>query len=238
MTTASAADELVATIVDHLKSKTYSPSQVQKAVRYQISITQEAAGGTLFGWQAENKDYAKDVSSLAHELQQKLEGSPDGTSRSLFLFALYRQTVPHPDDVDYVAVELYRMAFLSKLKELQAGCALISAENIGDYHRVDVPKRLCAGAACSLMIGLDAGKPTNGDPFRVITNLLYEIVAPEHVAEWRRRYAQDAEFRQRHGETPDLRGQCGEVLKAYSRRSQADIGREREGLRLLWALQE
>jgi hypothetical protein len=170
-------EEIIPTILDHLKSETYSRGQCEQALRYQIGILQEflqeQGSSTAFGWQAQNDEYAEEVASLSRRLQQKLEGAPEGTARSLFLFALYHRESIQPDDVDYEAVELYRAAFISRLKEMQAGCAIIREHKPGDYHTADPTKRLCAGAAFSLMTGLKVKqRPTNSGegPFRIITN--------------------------------------------------------------------
>jgi hypothetical protein len=224
-------EEIIPTILDHLKSETYSRGQCEKALRYQIGILQEQGPTPAFGWQAQNVDYAKEVASLARRLQQKLEGAPEGTGRSLFLFALYHRKSIQPQDVDYNAVELYRTAFISRLKEMQAGSAIIREQRPGDYHTTDTTKHLCAGAAFSLMAGLRVKQrlTNNGNgPFRIITNSLYEIIAPSAVAEWR----------ERHPEVPNLRQQCQDVLQSWRRRPKADLDRECEGLRLLWNLQE
>ena len=152
-----------------------------------------------------------------------------GTGRSLFTFAFYGRKVPRPERVNHVAVEKYRKEFLARLKQIQTGCTIVSEEPIGDYHTVDVTKVLCAGAAFSLMIGLGAGRPTNGDPLREIANLLFEAVAPDRVNEWREHH---------RGEVPDLRRQCQEVLKHQRGRSKADLERERTRLLRLWDLHE
>src|ERR1035437_8690542 len=100
-------EEIILTILDHLKSETYSRGQCENALRYQIGILQEQGPTPVFGWQAQNKGYAEEVASLARRLQQKLEGAPEGTSRSLFLFALHHRKPIQPKDVDYEAVEQY-----------------------------------------------------------------------------------------------------------------------------------
>jgi hypothetical protein len=227
-------EEIIPTILDHLKSETYSRGQCEEALRYQIGILQEflqeeGSSTTAFGWQAQNDEYAKEVATLARRLQQKLEGAPKGTGRSLFMFALYHREPFQPKDVDYVAVEAYRAAFISRLKEMQAGCAIIREHKPGDYHRVDTIKRLCAEAAFSLMAGLKVKerRTNNGDgPFRIITNSLFEIIAPPAVVEWR----------EHHKEAPDLRQQCQDVLQSWRRRPTADLDRECEVARLLWNL--
>jgi hypothetical protein len=224
-------DDLIPTILDHLKSEIYSRGECEKSLRYQIGILQEQGPEPMFGWQAQNVQYAEEVAALARRLQQKLEGAPGGTTRSLFLFALHHRKPIQPQEVDYIALELYQASFISRLKEMQAGCAIIREQKPGDYHTTDTTKRLCAGAAFSLMAGLRVKQRStnNGNgPFRIITNSLYEIIAPSAVAEWR----------ECHREAPDLRQQCQDVLQSWRRRPKADLDRECEGLRLLWNLQE
>jgi hypothetical protein len=219
-------EEIIPTILDHLESEAYSKCQCEKALRYQIGILQEQGPNPAFGWQAQNVEYAGEVASLARQLQQKLEGAPEGTARSLFLFALYHRQPMRPQDVDYEAVELYRAAFVSKLKEMQAGCAIIREHKPGDYHTTDTTKRLCAGASFSLMVALKVKqRPTNNGngPFRIITNSLYEIIAQQG---------------EQQREASDLRQQCQDVLHSWRRRPKDHLEQECEGLRLLWNLQE
>ena len=222
-------EDFVPAIADALQASPFSRSEVEQAARRQIDVLREWLQERPFGGRADNKQYAKEVESLARQLQQKLEGAPEGTRRILFTFAFYGRKVPRPENVNHVAVEKYRKECLARLKRIRTGCAVISAEPVGDYHTVDVTKGLCAGAAFSLMIGVDAGRPTNGDPLRVIANLLFEAVAPDRVEEWREHH---------RGEAPDLRRQCQEVLKHQRGRSKADLEHEREELLRLWGLHE
>jgi hypothetical protein len=227
-------EDFVPAIADALSSSPLSRSQVEKAVRYQIGILQEwlQERSPPFGERAKNKEYAKEVADLARQLQQKLEGAPEGTGRSLFLFARYGQKAPRPDDVNYAEVELYRAAFLLSLKEMQTGCAIISANPIGDYHTVDVLKKLCAEAAGCLMIGLDAGQPTNSNEksaLRIIANTLYEAVAPDQAKEWAEHHK---------GNKPDLRSQCEETIKQLRARPEAERQQIRKAFQLLSQLHE
>jgi hypothetical protein len=45
---------------------------------------------------------------------------------------------------------------------MQAGCAIIREHKPGDYHTTDTTKRLCAGAAFSLMAGLAISESRRG----------------------------------------------------------------------------
>jgi hypothetical protein len=206
-------NQLVASIVDHLKASPHPQSDVSSVVRQQVEtlktiLTRQPS----FGWAAENLEYAKKVRSVSQKLQRTLEGAPDGTRLTLFAFGAYasRSEMPHPEEIVAAdTVERYANTLLTALHDLQNGCAKIldpsNRNEIGDYHTFDRTKHFCAAIGFELMVGLDAGQPTSGDPFRSITNNLYEIVAPKEAKA----------RRQNHNDVPDLRTHCEKVLSNW-----------------------
>jgi hypothetical protein len=202
-------NDLITSIVHDLRASPHQRSDISSIVHGQVEVLKTILSGQpSFGWAAENLEYAKKVRSLSQKLQRTLDGAPDGTRLTLLAFGAYssRPEMPHPEEiVASNAVEIYRSVLLTALQDLQKGCATIldpkNKNKIGDYHTLDRTKHFCAATGFELIIGLEAGQPTNGDPFRSITNSLYEIVAPAEVKAWR----------SNHGEI-DLRTQCEKVL--------------------------
>lgn len=200
-------EELIASIVDNLKLSPHSRSDIAIIVTWQVDVLQAViAGEPSFGRQAENNEYGSEIDPLVRRLKRKLAGMPDGTRRALLVFSAYAgQQIPRPENLDFALIERYERAVMSALDALEAGCAVLTNNRIGDYHTLDRTKHFCAATGFDLMVGLQAGQPTNGDPFRIITNLLFEIVAPDEVHDWRRRYKKD----------PDLRSHCEKVLSNW-----------------------
>lgn len=216
---------LIKEVVDSLGSSRYSASEIELIVHWQIDqLKVVLENAPSFGEQAVNKQYARDIGKLAAKLQKKIEGAPAGTHLALLVFAAYPPShlqITGPENLDYDAVERWGGMVAEVLRKLQAGCAEIADNRIGDYHTLDRSKHFCAAQAFELMIGLEAGEPTHGDPFRFITNSLYEIVAPEEVRQWHKDH---------NGENPDLRAQCEKVLANW-RSDPAGLQRHSEWLR-------
>jgi hypothetical protein len=200
----SRRDELSAVIVDSIKSCPYSRRDVDRIVRSQVDVLIAVlANEPSFGRQAENKRHGGEIEQIARQLQRKFKGMPEGTLRALSVLSAYSgQPLPPADKVDFAMVERYEVLLLSTLKALEAGAHAMRENKIGDYHTLDRKKHFCAATGFELLVGLKANRPTNGDPFRLITNSLFEIVAPDEVRDWQRR----------HKERPDLRAQCEKVL--------------------------
>jgi hypothetical protein len=122
----------------------------------------------------------------------------------------------------------YGNVLLMALQDLQNGCAIILdsryKNKVGDYHTLDKTKLFCAAEAFNLMVGLDAGRPANGNPFQSITNSLFEIVAPAEAKAWR----------SDHKDPPDLRTQCARVLANW-RKDPAYLRSHTEELKLAFA---
>jgi hypothetical protein len=216
-------EKFLPTITDHLRSSPYSRNQVEMAVRWQVGALQQAiTQAPSWGMQATNKEYAEVVSTLIRELRQKIEGAPPGTDTALLVAGLYGGRLPRPEKIDWVAVERYRAAFLAGLNSMQRGCAAVA--RMGDYHTLDPAKHQCANSALELIVGLEAGRPANTDnsPLRVIANSLFELVAPERVAEWLKT----------HKEPPDLRTQCDEARKHWL--GHPDLKQHCQELRVAW----
>jgi hypothetical protein len=218
------AQELVASIVDNLKASPHGRSDVDRIVAWQVDVLKRViVAEPSFGWQAENLKYANDVKSLAHKLQRKLEGAPAGTRRTLLAFGAYASLPQMPDPVEIASsdtTERYGGTLLTALHDLQMGCSTIldpkNKNKIGDYHTLDRTKHFCAATGFELMVGLEAGQPTNGDPFRSITNSLYEIVVPDAKSDL------------------DLRTQCEKVLSNW-RKDPAYLKRHIEALKQAFA---
>jgi hypothetical protein len=206
-------DDLMAAIVDGLTGSPYKRHDRNLIVQSQVrDLECVIAGEPSWGRQAENLDYAKRVRSLAQKLQRTLEGAPVGTRRVLLAFGANSSRPQMPDPVEVAASDTpkrFGKLLLTTLQDLQNGCAVLldpkNKNKIGDYHTLDRTKHFCAATGYELMIGLEAGQPTNGDPYRFITNSLFEIVAPKEAREWRKR----------HKERADLRSQCEKVLSHW-----------------------
>jgi hypothetical protein len=221
---------LIREVVDSLGSSRYSRGEIDFIVRWQIDqLKSVLENAPSFGEQAVNREYAKAIGALAGKLQKKIEGAPEGTHMALLVFTAYPPShlqTTRPEDLDYGAIERWGGMVAEVLRKLQAGCAEIANNRIGDYHTLDRPKHFCAAQAFDLMIGLEAGEPTNGDPLRFITNSLYEIVAPEEVRQWQRHHKEE--------EKPDLRAQCEKVLANW-RSDPVHLQRHSEQLRQSFA---
>ena len=213
---------LIESIVNNLKSGSHSQNDVGLIVRWQIDALRVViARQPSFGMQAENKNYGSAIEPLVRNVLRKIKGMPEGTRRALLVFSAYSgQQLPRPENLDFDLIARYERAVLSALEALQKGSATIKNNKIGGYHTLDRTKHFCAATGFELIVGLEAGEPTNGDPFRFITNSLFEIVVPEEVREWRRLYK----------ERPDLRSQCEKVLTNW-RSDPAHKQLHSEGLR-------
>jgi hypothetical protein len=194
-------DDLTVAIVDSLKSSPRSKHDVDLIVRWQIDVLRKVIkGATAFGERADNKRYGREIEALARELVQKLDVMPSGTHQALVASSTYSglptSAWPYPEDADWEAIQRYSEGLRAHLVALQAGAAAIKAHKVGYYHTIDKTKRFCAGSAFDLMIGLEAGVPTHGDPLRFIANSLFQIITPGD-------------------EDRDLRGQCDDILARW-----------------------
>jgi hypothetical protein len=200
-------DDLTALIVDSIKSSPYSRADVDVIVRSQVDILVAVLGNEpSFGRQAENKQHGGEIEQLARQLQRKFKAMPEGTLRALSVFSAYSGLpTPRAENIDFAMVERFERLLRSALESLEAGAHAIKESKIGDYHTLDRTKHFCARTAFEILVGLKADEPTNGDPFRLIANSLFEIVAPDEVRDWQRRYK----------ERPDLRSQCEKVISNW-----------------------
>ena len=224
---------LIASIVDNLKEKSpHKRSDVDFIVRWQVDLLKRIiAAPPSWGWAADNLEHAKRVGTLARELQRVLEGAPDGTHLTLLTFGAYASRPQMPDPEEVAAsnvVDRFWNLLKAALQDLQKGCAVIldpkNKNRIGDYHTLDRTKHFCAASGFELMVGLEAGQPTNGDPFRSIANSLFEIVAPKEIEARRRKHKDDV----------DLRTQCQKVLSNW-RKNPANLQRHAEELKRTFA---
>lgn len=224
--------EHIASIVNDLKASPHKPRDVYTVVCRQVDVLKAVlAGQPSFGKQAENRKYAEDVASLVKKLLQKIEGAPEGTQRTLLAVGAHSYLPAMPRALEIAVsgtVERYKVHLLTALKDLRNGCAIIldpkNKKVFGDYHTVDRTKLFCAATGFELMVGLEAGKLTNGKTFRSITNSLYEIVAPKEAEAWRRDHEGDL----------DLRAPCQTVLSDW-RKDPAYLQEHTEILKLAFA---
>ena len=178
--------EIVETIVDHLRSSTYSRSEIAAVVRLELEhlLPWQIAGPPIFGKLAENKKHAKEIDKLIGKLLETLEETPKGTANSLFILASRGEPLKWSlHDPHSPAVKHFRQTLLAGLAGLRRACSDIMAPGnvVGDHHNRDRVKQLCAGCALDLIVGLDAGEPTNSSensPLRVIAGVLYGTVGP------------------------------------------------------------
>jgi hypothetical protein len=131
---------------------------------------------------------------------------PNGTLGALLAFSAC-PGLQRTDQIDPDVVKRYEAELRSSLLALKEGARFIRRNKVGNYHTLDKPKHFSAVVAFELMVGLEAEQPTNGDPFRFITNALFEIVAPDEVRRRRKQYKDE----------PDLRRHCGKVLANWRR---------------------
>jgi hypothetical protein len=205
------------TIVDQLHSKTYLKTDVKAAVRIELEyvLPIELAKAPLFGKQADNQKFAEDVGGLVRKLLRKLEGAPVGTRNVIYILASRTEHERWSlGDPNSPAAKHFKEKLQKVLADLQRGCAdiLRNKGTIGDYHTLDRAKQLCAGCALDLIVGLDAGKPTNStrlSPIRIISRNLYEAIAGGRSAKWLK-------------SSQDLREQCVDVIAHWRRLSDAD----------------
>ncbi len=216
---AEAIDEIVDTIALHLRSQKYSRSQVEAVARIELEhfLPMQLAEPPLFGRQADNQKYAEEIEALAHDLLQKLEGAPKGTRDVMFIMASRGQRPSWNPSINSPAAIHFKETLLTGLAALQRGCNDIrrNKSGIGDHHNRDRAKQLCAECAIDLIVGLEAGEPTNSDrssPIRVISGVLFEVTAPERSAYWLKKKKR----------RPDLREQCVEVVARWRGMSDAD----------------
>jgi hypothetical protein len=215
-------DRHIDLIVDSIKSSPYSRSDIDRVVRSQVDVLAAVLSNEpSFGRQAENKNHGSEIEKLAHQLQRKFKAMPEGTLRALSVFSAYAGLpMPPAEAVDFAMVERYELLLRSTLEALETGARAIKESKIGDYHTLDRTKHFCAATGFEILAGLKADEPTNGDPFRFIANSLFEIVAPDEVQDWHRRYK----------ERPDLRSQCEKVLSNWRKEPEL-LGRHSEHLR-------
>jgi hypothetical protein len=230
---AEAIDEcVVGTIADHLRSQRYSRSQVEAVVRIELEhlLPMQLAEPPLFGRQADNQKYAEEIEALVGELLRKLECAPKGTHDVVFIMASRCQQLTWAPSINSPAATHFEKTLLTGLADLQRGCSDIrrNKNGIGDHHNRDQTKQLCAGCAIDLIVGLEAGKPTNSgesSPIRVISGLLFEVIAPDRSADWLKKKKCK----------PDLREQCVEVVARWRGMSDAD---RRAHIDQLWSTWE
>jgi hypothetical protein len=227
---AEAVEDLIDTIADHLRSRTYTPSVVKAVVRIEIEhlLPMELARPPLFGMQTDNQEYADEIEKLTNDLIKKLKGGPPGTLNALFILASRTEPLKWSLlDTESPAVTHYREKLLKVLADLKRGCQEILAnkKGVGDHHNRDRVKQVCAGCALDLIVGLEAGKPTNSStrsPIRVISAALFEAIAPDQPAKGR----------------PGLREQCVQVIGDWRKMSADDMKAHIERLRSKWELPE
>jgi len=221
-------EQLTAAVIDCLRMSCAHPRDaVATIVHYEInSLESVISDEPSFGRQSENKNYGKEIKGLTQKLLRKIEGAPIGTRRSLSVFSAYSGLqLPRPEQLDWELIERYEETLRSSLQALREGASKMQEHRIGDYHTLDRTKHFCAANAFDLIVGLEAGEPTNGDPFRFISNTLYEIVAPDESRKWRKDH---------EGEPPDLRSQCEKILGNW-RRDPAHVQRHAERLKRSFA---
>jgi len=213
---ASNVDDCVKTVADHLCSQLYSRKEVEAVVRLEVRdlLPVQIAQPPIFGRQSENQLYAKEIDVLVGELLRKLEGAPPRTRDVLFILASRTQPLSWSLDVNSPAAKHFKTTLLTGLTDLRRGCEEVrrNKNGIGDHHNRNQAKQLCAGCALDLIVGLDAGRPTNSSPqspIRVIAGLLFEAVAPDQLQKKKRQ--------------PDLLEQCRETVAHW--RSMSDVGR-------------
>jgi hypothetical protein len=215
-----------------LPSGTFSKSKIEAVVRFELQqLPLQIAEPLSFGMRAENLQHAEEIGSLAGQLVEKLERAPKGTRNSLFILASRCEPLRWSlNDPDSPAVKQYRQTLLVRLESLHRACGDVAAPGnvVGDHHRPDNVKQLCAGCALDLIVGLDAGKPTSSSvnsPIRVIASSLFEAVAPTRGAKGGRHNDHDA---------PDLREQCVEVIAYWRNLSATEKKAHVDGLRTGW----
>ena len=175
---ATEPDQFIDTIIRCLPSRTLPRSKVEAVVRFELlhQLPLQIAEPPIFGLQAENLQYAKEeVGPLAGQLLQKLEHGPRGTRNSLFILAARCEPLRWSlKDPDSPAVEQYRQTLLAGLRSLCRACDDIAApgNRVGDHHRRDHIKQLCAGCALDLIVGLDRDDETNRDVYPPTENRL------------------------------------------------------------------
>jgi hypothetical protein len=206
----SKREELIASIVDSIKSSPHSRSDIESIVGWQADVLATLlTRQPSFGRQAENKQYGVEVEKLARQLQRKIKTMPEGSWRlisTVSSYAYFDRPLPsNQASTDFDMVHRFENALESVLKALEVGSRVTKESKAGDYHRLDRTKHFCACTGFEILIGLGADEPTNGDPYRHITNLMYEIVAPDEAQEWRKRFKKD----------PDLRSQCEKVISEW-----------------------
>jgi hypothetical protein len=220
---------LIASIVDSIKSSPHCRADIERIVEWQAKdLSSLLAREPSFGRQAENRQYGADVEKLARELQRKIKAMPEGSWRlisTVSSYAYFDRPIPsNQASTDFGMVDRFETALKSVLEALEVGSRVTKESKGGDYHTLDRAKHFCACTGFEILIGLEADEPTNGDPYRHVANLLYEIVAPDEARDWRKR----------KNERPDLRAQCEKVIAQW-RSDPALLERHRQFLRLSFA---
>lgn len=225
----SKREDLIASIVDSIKSSPHCRSDIESIVGWQADVLATLlTRQPSFGRQAENREHAADIEKLARQLQRKMKTMPEGSWRlisTVSSYAYFDQPIPSKQDqTNFDMVERFETALSSALQALEVGSRLTRESKAGDYHTLDRTKHFCACTGFEILIGLEADEPTNGDPYRHVTNLMYEIVAPDEAREWRKRFKKD----------PDLRTQCEKVIAEW-RSHPANLEKHRQFLKLSFA---
>jgi hypothetical protein len=222
-----ATEKFVTLIADQVKSKSYSRAQVENVIRLELlQMPSLIARGPMFGRVAENRARAKEIGGLAKKLRRTITTLPPGADRAFFLIA--SRTWPRIDDG---AAQTFKRNFVDRLDDVLIACAVVLHEesDVGDYHRWDHEKQLCAGCALDLIVGLDAGPPTNStpdSPIRVISALLFKALLPQRFKQ----------HQSKKGGEPDLRDQCAEVHKVWGQMPAEQRQARVERLRQSWTL--
>jgi hypothetical protein len=192
-------DEHVETIELRLKSKIYSQSEIRAAVRCELQYILPAwlAKPYPFGLQPANRRDAADIKDLVKKLVQKLERTP----AVLILAARMEPEKWSLRDANSPAVK----ALKHRLANLQRGCDEVLDQNnvVGDHPNRDRVKEICAGCAIDLIVGLEAGRPTNS-PVRDIASDLFMAISPDPPAK-----------------TPDLRRHSEAEIARWPKMSEA-----------------
>ena len=199
--------DYIAAIIDELKSQTFKRNQIELAVRREIELLTDADDSEHIhlGRQTENLKYADEISELLRELLKKINSAPEGTQQALYSWGLYREKFK-PPAIDWHEVGRYKLRFLFYAESMGQACSLIKRTKFGTHHNVKPMKRHYAQSAFNLIVGLDAGRPTNSSensPLRIIASHLCTVVAPTD-------------------EGGDLRLQCEEVVSYWRHQPQSE----------------
>jgi len=231
-------EEYIDRIADELTKSAIPRSTIKRIVGREITeiMPGQLAAKPMYGLEADNRKLAKKVGALALDLLRSISDASAEGCNALFTIASQRHQPKWPN-VDQRIVTTIRTELLSHLEDIRAASVIVldKQSHVGDHDNRDGDKQICAGAALDLIVGLDAGRPTNsseGSPIRRIASLLFQVTLPDRLKEWRR------EGRNRWNEEPDLRQQCTEVAETWRKMLAESQQAHIERLRSRWGLQE